>query len=75
MKKFGDRLRAAREAAGLSQVAAAKAAGIPHATWVEAETRSQVPRDPERLRRICDLLATDPAWLLGLTDVRRPWPP
>jgi transcriptional regulator with XRE-family HTH domain len=73
---LGARLREARRAAGLSQAAAAERVGVLQQTWSHWEASRHAPvRSAAELLAVCNLLNADPAWLLGLTDVRRPWPP
>lgn len=73
--EFGPRLRAAREGAGLRPSEAADRAGVARPVWSDWEHGRRVVGSAEDLRRVSDLLRVDPAWLLGVTDVRRPWPP
>jgi transcriptional regulator with XRE-family HTH domain len=68
------RLRQARRELGLTQALAAAQVGVGLTAWNNWETGYRAPRGADELRRVCDLLRADPAWLLGLTDVRRPWP-
>ena len=64
----------AREAAGLRPSEAADRLGISRQAWTDWEHARRVVGSAEELRRICDLLQADPGWLLGVTDVQRPWP-
>lgn len=72
---FADRLKEARLALGLQSKDAAAAVGVSKQVWTDWEHGRRVVGDGAVLKRICDLLSTDPAWLLALTDVARPWPP
>ena len=42
--------------------------------WSSWETGAHVPATALELQAVADVLRADPAWLLGLTDERRPWP-
>lgn len=72
---FGERLREARTAAGLQSKDAAAMVGVSKQIWTDWEKGRRVVGDGRALLAIADLLSADPAWLLGLTDIRRPWPP
>jgi len=72
---FGDRLREARTQQGLRSNQAAAAVGVSRQVWTDWEHGRRAPRDGGVIKAICDLLETDPGWLLGMTEVRRPWPP
>jgi DNA-binding XRE family transcriptional regulator len=71
-----DRLRQARSQAGLTQEQAAASVGVIRQAWGQWEAGRATPiRAAGELLAVCNLLRADPAWLLGLTDIRRPWPP
>lgn len=61
--KIGEAIRAAREAAGLTQVAAAERAGLQQPDWSDYETGAQQPRI-ETLRRIAAALGVEPGSLI-----------
>lgn len=70
------RLRQARQQLGLSSAQAARRAGVGRTAWANWEAGARAPtRSAAQVRRICDTLHADPAWLYGLTPLRRPWPP
>jgi transcriptional regulator with XRE-family HTH domain len=64
----------ARENAGLRPSEAADRSGISRQVWSDWEHSRRVVGSAQELRRICDLLQADPGWLLGVTDLQRPWP-
>ena len=72
---FAARLRQAREQCGLLQGDCARRCGVSIQVWSNWEHGWRVPGTARETRDIADLLRADPAWLLGMTDVRRPWPP
>ncbi len=73
--EFASRLRQAREQVKLAQQACAARCGVSEQIWSNWERGWRVPSTAVEMRAIADLLRADPSWLLGLTDVRRPWPP
>lgn len=72
MPKLGQRLRKAREMAGLSQLEAAKKLGISNGTLSGYERDYRDP-DTRMLEKIANLYEVSTDWLLGLTD--DPTPP
>lgn len=72
---FGVRLREARKAVGAQAKECAETVGVSKQIWSDWERGRRVVGDAVVLKAIADLLSADPAWLLGLTDKRRPWPP
>ena len=73
--EFAERVRSARRRHGYSQERCAAEVGVDRRSWVSYEAGRRVPHDAAELRGICDLLGVDPAWLLGITWIERPWPP
>lgn len=72
MPKLGQRLRKARELAGLSQLEAAKKLGISNGTLSGYERDYRDP-DTRMLEKIANLYEVSTDWLLGLAD--NPTPP
>ena len=72
---FGDRLRTARERSGLSVGACAQKCGVTEAAWRRWERGAGVPYSTDEGRTIADTVRADVAWLYGMTDVARAWPP
>lgn len=67
---FGQRLHAAREAAGLSQAQVADKMGV-HQTSYAAWERHPVSLRPEQLRALSDLLGVTVEHLVGIEDSPR----
>lgn len=59
--EFGARLRAAREAAGLSQNALARLTGLNPATINRLESGERAPSNRELVEKVCDALRLGPA--------------
>jgi len=72
---LGSRLRQGRKRRRLTQLLAAKSCGVSLSVWSNWERGHRSPASAAELQAICDRLRVDPAWLLGLTDVQRHWPP
>jgi transcriptional regulator with XRE-family HTH domain len=72
--QFAERLRRARLETGLRQRECARYCGVSTSVWSNWEHGDRVPSTAAELQAIADVLRADPAWLLGLTDTRRPWP-
>lgn len=60
---FGERLRSAREGAGLTQVAAAKLAGFHAVSWNKWERGKSTPSELAVFKRLSDALGVRYLWL------------
>ena len=65
--KIGDKIRAAREDMDLSQEEVARLIPINQSSYSKIERDIQEP-NLEQLRRICQILKLDPAYLLTLDE-------
>ena len=63
-RSFGERVRAAREKAGLSQGDAAKKARMFQSSWCRLETGGRPDPRGETIRRIARALGVEPSELL-----------
>lgn len=62
--QIGDRIRRARQSAGMSQRQLAEAVGVTHGLVGQWESHRKAP-GRENLRKIAEVTTTDPAVLLG----------
>lgn len=70
-EQIGQRLHDARERAGMSANALAKAAGLTHTTVQDIEMGRRNP-GVETMERLAQALGVDPCWLAYGTGTKRP---
>lgn len=65
MQNYGERLKQARKACGLTQQQAAESVGVPQQTWQRYES-GKFDLKMSTIYRICKALDISADWLLGL---------
>lgn len=72
---IGQRIQRMRQAAGISQTQLARLIGITQGTLSQLERGFTAQPSEVQLRRLCEVLRTDPNTLYGFTMVRPPEAP